>query len=993
MDRLRCSTRAVLVAAALGLMPTSVHALDPRKAMTQYSARAWSTDEGLPQSSAMTLAQTPDGYLWIGTEEGLARFDGVRFEVFGPHNAPGLSDTVVTGLGADAEGALWITLRRGLARYRDGTFTTYGVGDGLPANNRCFVLDAGRAHLWLGTPDGLYLFEAGRFLAQGARLGLPPGRVTAVRETRDGSVWVAVGGQGLFHWREGRLRRYGKEEGVPDARLSFLHEDAQGRLWMASWGAGLARWEQGRIAALALGEGAERVYEVISDRDGNVWLAGAEGVLRYSGDRLEALPAPGRDIGMALLEDREGNVWAGLRAGGLLRLSDSRFTVFARPEGLHDDLVTSVFEDVDGDLWVGTETGGVTRLCAGKTQTYTTDEGLVSDVVNAVWRDRQGALWVGTDRGVQRLRDGQRSTLTRRQGLADDEVTAVLEDRQGDVWIGTPSGLCRWRGGRLRTYTHRDGLASDDVSGLYEGKDGALWILSREGLTRRHGDRFTTYGAADGLRSSRVLAVHDDGETVWIGTLGGGLARLKDGRITSYLPPRGLPTDKVAHILEDESGHLWMSSNKGVLRVAKADLHALAEGRPGQLPVTTYGRADGMRSPECRVGGWRSRDGRLWFLTIKGVAVVDPAHLEPRTLPPPVVLERMQVNGRAAAMHGGLELAAGSALELVYTGLALSAPEMVRFRYRLFGFDRDWQDAGTRRAAYYTNLPPGRYRFQVLAGTHEEVWNDTGAALEFRILPRFHQTWWFAGLAVAAALGGAFALHRFKVTLLEARNAVLEERNRIAREVHDGVAQGIGGIAMQLEAARGAGGGQHDWHVERARTLADETLTELRRSLSALRPALLDGLSLPEALERFIEPFAAGAGVEVRLHVRGAEAAMDDALASDLLRMTQEALYNAVRHGRPRRIDVRLAYEAAAVCLRVADDGAGFRAGGRPGSGLRNMRERAARLGGRVRVASEPGNGTELTIVLPLRGRLCSTLCAVLRRLRFAPVAERPRSA
>jgi signal transduction histidine kinase len=730
------------------------------------------------------------------------------------------------------------------------------------------------------------------------------------------------------------------------------------------------------------------VQAFLPDREGNLWIAAERGLVRYRDGRAELLDARwglAHDFVMSLLEDREGNLWVGTRAGGVTRISDAPFTAFTKREGLSDDMAGVIQEDGEGDIWAATDTGGVNRLRGRSVRVYTTRDGLLSDMVSAVWPARQGGVWIGTDRGVNHILGERVSTLLE----MDRAVTALLEDRGGDLWIGTNAGLHRWSHERLTTYTTREGLSSDHVADLREGRDGALWIATLDGgVTRLHGGQFTRYTVADGLPAHGTTAIYEDQDgVVWIGTLGGGLARLKDGRIAGFRQEHALP-DKVGSILEDDRGYLWMGSNTGVVRVAKADLHAAADGRGGRIAFTTYGRAEGMPTRECKVGGWRSRDGRLWFATIKGVTVIDPNRLPPQAPPPPAIIEEMRVNGKPVALADGRELDPGSnALELVYTALRLSDPETLRFRYRLEGLDTEWQEVGPRRTAYYTNLPPGRYRFRVSAGNPEGAWNEADAELSFRIRPRFYQTTWFALFLATAVLGAAFALHRFQVALLQARNAVLEERNRIAREVHDGVAQGIGGIAIQLEAARGAADADRAaQHVERARGLADQTLTELRRSLSALRPALLDGLSLPEAMDRLLEPFAAGAGVEARLEVVGQEIELAAEPATHVLRITQEALYNAVRHGHPRRIEIQLSYEPHHLRLRVADDGHGFARdspgpGGEQGHGLRTMRERAERLGGRLSVTSAPDRGTEVVLLLPTRGRALATLWSALVRL------------
>jgi ligand-binding sensor domain-containing protein/signal transduction histidine kinase len=990
------------VALAVALAAPAAWSLDPHKAVSQFQLQSWSTEQGLPQSTVFAIAQTPEGYLWLGTEEGLARFDGVRFHTFDPTNTPALRQAFVTSLATDRQGSLWIgLLAGGVVRLKDGRFTAYGVEEGLTDDRVRVVYHDREGRLWAGANQGLSLFRDGRFLPYGAAQGLAAVPVRALCQTRDGSLWIGTRGHGLHRWRDGRRTVLTTRDGLPDDVVLDLHEDGQGRLWIGTAGGGLARWEDGRLRRDGRDVLPPRITGITSDRAGNLWLATPAGLFRQREGRFEGqAPREGSPPAavVSVFEDREGSLWVGTRTEGLRRLVDGRFTAYTTKEGLSKDSAWSVYEDAGGALWIGTDGGGLNRLQGGMVRRYTTREGLASDVVETIWQDRRGALWVGTDKGVTRIEGERLVTLGRRDGLADDVVTSILEDREGSVWIATHGGLHRWRDGRLRAFNTQDGLSSNQLSALHEGRDGSLWIGTLDGgLNRWQDGRVTRYGEAEGLRSRNVNAVHEDADGVlWIATTGGGVSRLRDGRLFTFGTRDGLPSDTVFQILEDGQARLWMSSNKGVFRVARADLAAYAEGTLPRLLVTTYGVADGMPSAECNGGshpaGWKGRDGRLWFPTTKGVVVVDPDRPDVRGQPLTVVIEEMRVNHEPVAFGGDLP-PGSNAIEIQYTGLSLAAPERIRFRYRLEGFDRDWFEAGVRRAAYYTNLPPGAYRFRVAARNHDGDWSEAKAPVAFRIRPRFYQTAWFLVLAGAAALLLAARFHRFRVALLDSRNAVLEERNRIAQEVHDGVAQGIGGIAMQLEVARGcADAADAATHVDRARGLADQTLKELRRSLSALRPVLLDGLSLPEALEQLLEPLQSGTGIKARLEVQGVESELSRDLENQLLRIAQEAVYNSTRHGRPGQIGITLAYHSGRVCLRILDDGLGYEVAAGPprgGFGLRSMRERVERLGGRLAVRSEPGRGAEVAASFPVRRRAGGALAAAWRAVALSGSALR----
>ncbi len=1001
----------VLACALAGADPAA--GLDPAKAVTQYLDQAWRSDEGLPQNSVLAMAQTPDGYLWIGTEEGLARFDGVRFRVFDPSNTPELHHRVVRALAVDRQGALWIgTLGGGVVRLAAGRFTAFGSAQGL-SDERVRVISVDRnGRLWAGSNQGLSVFEDGRFVAARAKPSTGAGAgpaatdalavpVRAIHQTRDGALWIGTRARGLLCWKDGAVATYTTRDGLPSDVVLALHEDAEGRLWVGTT-RGVARFQDGRVKPgpqFTAGSTVE-ANAIASDAAGNIWIGTNGGLYRYRGGSIDSYP-PGqrfaREAVVSLLEDREGSLWVGTLADGLHQLLDGRFTVYSTLEGISDDHVWCVYEDRDGSIWLGTESGGLSRLRRGAVHVYKRRNGLPSDTVYTAVRDLRGDVWAGTPKGLARIRGDTISTLTKRDGLADDYINSVLQDRAGNVWVATAEGVSRIHKGGIETLTVADGLSSNHASRLLEGRDGSVWIGTVDaGLNGLLNGRVSRYGTPEGLASHNVTALYEDERGVlWIGGTGG-LARLQNGRASVCSSRQGLPTDTIFEIVDDRRGYFWLSSNKGLFRVRRSDLEACAGAGVGPVPFTAYGKADGMRSVECNGGtqpaGLRAGDGRLWFPTIRGVVVVDVDRLEASALPPSVVVEELRVNNSPVPLAGEPTLPPGGGLvELQYTGLDFGAVDKLRFRYQLDGFDDSWQEAGPRRTAYYTNLPPGRYRFRVAAQSREGAWGESAADARFRIRPRFHQTAWF--YLLVASLGGllAFTFHRVQVTLLQARVAVFEERTRIAQDVHDGVAQGLGGIAMQLEAARNAE--RSGVHLERARTLTDQTLAELRRSLAALRPALLDRASLPEALEHLVDPLRDGTGTEIEFCVEGVEVDLPASLEVQLLRITQEAVFNATRHGRATHVVVRLVYDDPWVRLEVRDDGLGFdasRADRERGFGLQSMRRRAERVGGRLAMTSEPGHGTEVSVAIPARRRLLVSLWKCLQSLgRLAPWGAR----
>ncbi len=788
---LGAACRALLLSSLLSapLVVRPALALDPARRTTQYVTDVWTQDDGLPQNAVNAIAQTPDGYLWLGTEEGLVRFDGVRFTVFDRRTTPEIRNNFIMALHADRAGDLWIgTFGGGLLRLRKGRFELFTKKDGL-TNERIRSIHEDRAGaVWVATGGGgLVKFEKGRFSALTAKDGLASDRVWSVAEDARGRLAIGTFGGGLQFLEAGVLSA---QSLGPVAAAAFVRPvclDREGSLWIGTDGGGLYRIRGGEVRAFGPAEGltSPLVRALCPDRDGNLWVGtDGAGLFRYRDGRFEPFATKDglvNDFVLSLFEDREGSLWIGTSGGGLARLRDGKLTNLTTREGLGNDVVRAVIEDRAGALWAGTTGGGVTRFADGKATTLRTADGLVSDLVFALHEDRAGRLWIGSDgAGVNVLEHGRLRRLTTADGLVNDRVRAICDDRDGNVWIGTVSGLSRYRDGSFTSFTTKDGLAGSAVRSLLAGRDGSLWIgTDGGGLGRLKDGKFTSWKTADGLSSARVFSLYEDERgTLWIGTSGGGLNRLSGGTLRAITSADGLLDDVVFQILDDGAGSLWMSCNRGVFRVSRDELDRFADRRVARVTSQAFGRSDGMLSAECNGGspaGLKTRDGRLLFPTIRGIASIDPSHLPVNTLVPTVLVEEMHVDGRPAAIPAGLRLAPGAGrLELRYTATSLVVPGKVRFRYRLEGFDRGWVEAGDRRATTYTNLRPGRYAFRVTACNDDGIWNEAGASLAFSIAPFFWQTWWFLSLAALAAGAAVFGLHRVRIRRLEGRERELE---------------------------------------------------------------------------------------------------------------------------------------------------------------------------------------------------------------------------
>jgi streptogramin lyase len=484
----------------------------------------------------------------------------------------------------------------------------------------------------------------------------------------------------------------------------------------------------------------------------------------------------------SIYEDREENLWIGTYSGGLNRLKDGKFITYTTAEGLSNDLAFPVYQDRQGSIWIGTYGGGLNRLQEGKFTSFTMKEGLANNNVRSICEDRQGSLWISTyGSGINRFKDGKFTRFTTREGLSEDNVRAIYEDSQGRLWIGTyGGGLNRFADGKFTVYNTKNGLSNDFVITIFEDKKKNLWIGTRAGLNRFKDGKFTTYTIKDGLSHNAVFALYEDREgCLWIGTYGGGLNRFKDGEFTGYTTNEELFDDVVFRVLADGKGNLWMSCNKGIFSVNKKELNDFADGKINSITCISYDKDDGLKSSECSGGsqpaGWKTRDGKLWFPTVKGVTVIDPENIKINERPPPVIIEQVIIDGEPIDPGEEIKFPPGKKnFEFHYTGLSFTAPKKVKFKYKLTGYNKKWIDAGTRRIAYYTSIPPGHYHFKVIACNNDGLWNETGAFFDFDLKPYFYQTWWFYFSCGLLLVLSGIGFYRLRVKQLKNRERELE---------------------------------------------------------------------------------------------------------------------------------------------------------------------------------------------------------------------------
>jgi ligand-binding sensor domain-containing protein len=781
--RLLVVAPAVLAAA----LPAPLRAADAPRPLAEYTHEAWQAKDGLPQSSIESILQGRDGYLWLGTQEGLVRFDGLSFEVFDRARLPAMTNNHVRTLLEDPEGGLWIgTIGGGLLQFRDGQVTAYTATQGLSGDSVTALLRDQQGRLWVGTEaGGVDVLQAGRFRIHGVREGLPSEQINALLLDRSGAVWVGTAG-GLARVRGGAVETFGAEQGLPGLVVTALVEDGQGRVWVGTT-AGVAWREGDRFRALSTRDGlpSDAVRALHVDPWGRLWVGTTGGLARYAAGRFESFTSRDgltHDGVVALFTDREGSLWIGTAGGGLNRLREGKVTTYGQRHGLVEEDTYAVVGARAGGLWVGSFRGEIHRFDGTRFERVLPAERLGGLRLRALHEDGAGRLWIGTDSGLHRLEGTRLTSAGAASGLPGSPVRALYEARDGALWVGTDgAGLFRLKDGRPEAFGAAQGLPSAQVRAVLEDRSGRLWVGTYGGLAYWQEGRFHAYTTAHGLSHSFVRCLHESADgTLWIGTYGGGLSRLRGGKISSITSAHGLLSDALYAVMEDGAGQIWMSCNKGIFRAARADLDAVADGRAARVPIVAYDEADGMRSRECNgghPGGWRTADGRLWFATPAGVVGVDPSRLATNRTAPPVVIERLRADGRELSLLGPAHLKPRPLrLEFQYAALSLVAPKRIRYRYKLEGLDRDWVEAGTSRVAQYTQLEPGPYRFRVIACNNDGVWNEAGASYTLALAPAFHETYWFLGLAGLTLVLGAMGLHRWRVLRLERREAELRGR-------------------------------------------------------------------------------------------------------------------------------------------------------------------------------------------------------------------------
>jgi len=949
--------------------------------------------------------------LWLATSDGLVRFDGVHFTIFNKGTSAGINSNRFSCMAEDSAGVLWAgTEDGGLTSYKDGRFKSYTTKDGLPNDRVEAVRVEPGGRLTIATMWGLSSQTNEGLIHYTPKAGEPPDYL-GYRDT-SGALWY-LDDNSLQRVSGGARTSYSAPNGLSAADIrgvypgvnDCIYEDRQRCIWIATVSKGLYRLKGGMFTVYGERNGLHGpLGPMCQDNKGNLWIGAAKGgLIRFKdGECTTYTSAEGflADKVTTIFQDREGTLWVGTTSGGLYRITERTIACFTRQDGLPVDNVYPIFQDHAGDIWIGTWNGGLSRYSGGTFTTYSRREGLLDNRVTALAEDSD-RLWIGRLGGVayfdgSKIVDFSDKLPAQLQGT---NIRAIHRDRGGALWLGTESrGLARYIGTNVTVFTTNDGLAGNAVKAIIEDRNGDLWIATFGGLSRYANGRFESWTEHDGLASNRVRALFQDEDGVlWIGTYDGGLSRMEDGKITTVTTNDGLFNNGVFQILEDDRSNLWMSSNLGIYSVSRAALNAFANGRSRRITCVPYGKYDGLLSVECNGGsqpaGIKARDGKLWFPTQSGVAIVDPNNIPFNSQPPQVVIEACSIDGKAVQSGGVVEIAPGRRdLEINFTALSFIKSPYINFRCRLDGLDRDWIDVGTRRTAYYSYLPPGNYTFRVIAANTDGVWNLEGATLGVRVIPPFYRTWWFLSAAILSLIGIGVSAYEWRLHQLRKAKSAQEdfsrrlidlqerERKRIAAELHDSLGQSLAIIKNRALLGLNRPGAEQlsREQFNRITEQAAHAIDEVKEISYDLRPYLLDRLGLTKALESMVTKVAGSSGIRFDTDIDPLDGLFSKDAEIGIYRIAQESLNNIVKHADATEAMIVIKNEEGELALTIQDNGKGFSpeqldgASSRRGFGLIGMAERARILGSKPEIRSAPGQGTTITLKVNIAGNRLS---------------------
>ncbi|MBI3414309.1 MAG: ATP-binding protein [Verrucomicrobia bacterium] len=1016
---------------------TSSLLLPPPDPTQEYQHRIWNREQGLPDNEVRAVLQTHDGYLWAATRVGLARFDGRSFTVFNHVNTPAMTDDDCLELMEDRAGTLYVsTYDGGLLAIHASGVTRHDPATGWPGRNGGRIYANRSEGLWVGQGQLFQLFRGEYKLC--VTSVSDPDHISCLHEDASGKVWIGtMHALDIYSSQTGRVHLPNLPPALTNSIIRAIQSDSTGAVWVAT-DTSLCRFRLNQWECFGAPDtvnNGRRVFMLIDSHD-DVWLpAGVRGVLRIRQDRWTYFEVPRSqakqetNYAQYMCQDREGNLWIATQYDGLQCWQPRKIRTLSKQNGLADENVLAVCAAHDGTIWVGTQSN-VSQFKDDNFNLHLRDEQR-RHITGSLAEDSVGNLWLGTlGAGVDCFQEGKFKNIRLPGERSGNKVHAQYFARDGTHWIGTEAGLCEFKGGAFRVYTHADGLSAhvdglehDDVRALQEDRDGNLWIGTFGGgvsclqaTTNANRPRLVTYSRENGLAGNYVWTLHEDAKGIlWIGT-NRGLTSWRSGRFHSFTLANGLPANSIYQIVEDDFGCFWFGCERGIFRTRASELEAVADERSHSIRCVLYDESDGLftsgiNGEKSQPVGCKTRDGRLWFATAKGIAVIDPHDLPDNRVPPPVVIEQVRANGsiffdnglhtsdklspygnasalnRPAALHFRFPPGSAHILEIQYTANSFVANEKVRFKYRLEGLDKDWIDAGGSRKAYYANLKPGDYRFRVTAANSHGLWNETGAVFSFRLLPHFYETWTFYSLSGVTLALGIYGIYRWRVTELrriehlEKEAALKDERSRIVRDLHDGLGANLTQISLLADVAHQMPPKPEEMpdHFRQLSRTSHEALHSLKHIIWAAHPAneTLDRLIL--RICQHAENFLEAAGVRCRFDLPEDLPALPLPVATrqNFFFVVREALNNIARHANATEVQIKAALDDTRLIFTIVDNGCGFDTGAVPdaledsspklgGHGLRNMRHRLATIHGELQIESTPGQGTKTTLRIPV---------------------------
>ena len=952
----------------------------------------------MPQNGVRSITQTPDGYLWLTTLDGLVRFDGVKFTVFNKANSKGIISNRFWQAKAFEDGSIWAATEGGdLTIYRNGEFISYPA-DKIPEVQIIGFEKDETGEVLINTAANFYYLRNGEFVfakksendgtqkhfylgQSGTRWEISLTEIRQIKdgqtqiyrlkgnfvyffhgvvyEDRKGGLWTADLGK-ISYLHNGEITEYTEKDGIsPDIGGHSFWEEADGSIWFATGsfnfrGIGLVKIKDGKLSKFGLEQGLsnDRIFHRFKDREGTVWLATDH---------------------------------------GLNRLRQQVLTPLSTKDGLVHNEAYPILKSRDGSIYIGTN-GGLSRYKNGKFTNSVFSAGREYGVssVQSLAEDAEGRLWIGSIGGLFVLKDGKFENWTKKFETPDT-IYAIYTHKDGTVWFGTEhNGVWQYKNEKIAPlFSTAEGLAGNDVKFIHEAKDGTFWIGTFGGLSYLKDGKFTNYTTKEGLPSNFVRSIkEDDDGTLWVGTYDNGLTRFKDGRFFNFNTENGLFNNGVFAIVEDASGNFWFSSNKGIFRASKQQLNDFADGKISNYDSIAYGKADGMLSTECNGGRQPSAitddDGKIWFPTLEGIVIVDPKMLETNVLPPPVEIENIEIDREKITFEKSsipnsksqIQLnPSQNYLDITYTALSLIKSDQIRFRYKLEGLDKDWIDAGTRRTVNYSYLPSGEYVFRVIAANTDGVWNTEGKSIKIIILAPFYETRWFWVLVFLAAAAIVYLLYRYRIAQFEKLNSAQEafsrrliesqeaERKRIAQELHDGLGQNL--LVIKNRALLGLAVEEKDEQFSEIQESVTDALGEVRTIAYNLRPLHIERLGLTATIEEMIEDVETASGIEINCDIERIDDLFSKENEINFYRIIQESLNNIVKHSNAAKANVEVFCEFGKINLIIKDNGKGFDAENlheNRGLGLNGIAERVKILGGNYSIDSEIGKGTTVSV-------------------------------